>query len=356
VRCDPEQAAAIIYTSGTTGAPKGVTLSHRNFGANVVSILDYLQLSDADRIVNVLPFYYSYGNSVLHTHLAAGGCVILENSLAYPHAVLQRMVDERATGFSGVPSTFALLLNRVKLEHYDLSALRYLTQAGGPMSPAHIRRLRQVLPHAKLFVMYGQTEATARITYLPPEKLDAKLGSVGIAIPGVEVQIRDECDREVAPDEAGEICVRGANVMQGYWNDPRESARVLIDGWLHTGDIARRDKDGYIFIVGRRSDMIKTGAHRVSPQEIEEVIAELDGVAEVAAVGVADEILGEVIKAVIVPRAGCALDKRGVQAHCHARLALYKVPKHVEFVAELPKTASGKLKRFSLRESGKQPE
>jgi acyl-CoA synthetase (AMP-forming)/AMP-acid ligase II len=150
--------------------------------------------------------------------------------------------------------------------------------------------------------------------------------------------------------------VRGANVMQGYWNNPGESARVLVDGWLHTGDIARRDEDGYIFIVGRRSDMIKTGAHRVSPQEIEEVIAELDGVAEVAAVGVADEILGEVIKAVIVPRAGHGLDKRGVQAHCHARLAMYKVPKHVEFVAELPKTASGKLKRFSLRKSGKQPE
>ncbi len=344
----PSTLAQIIYTSGTTGAPKGVMLSHANLYANTQSILAYLDLTGDDSILNVLPFYYSYGNSVLHTHLATGGRLVLENSLAYPHAAMQAMVQERVTGFSGVPSTFALLLSRVKLGDYDLSSLRYLTQAGGAMSPAHIKRLKTELPHVRLFVMYGQTEATARIAYLPPEKLEEKLGAVGIAIPGVTMELHDEYGRSVARGGSGEIWVRGENIMPGYWNNPEATARVIDHGWLKTGDLARQDDEGYFFIHGRSSDMIKTGAHRVSPQEIEEAILELEGVAEAAVVGVADEILGEIIKAVIVLRAGQTLEARAVQAHCHRRLALYKVPKQVEFASELPKTASGKIKRFLL--------
>ena len=344
----PNDLAQIIYTSGTTGAPKGVMLSHANLYNNVRSILAYLQLTENDRILNVLPFYYSYGNSVLHTHLAVGGALILENSLAYPHRVIQRIVDEQVTGFSGVPSTYALLLSRVSLQDYDLSRLRYLTQAGGGMPPAHIMRVRAELPHARLFVMYGQTEATARIAYLPPEKLEEKMGSVGIAIPGVEMELHEEHGEAVANGAVGEIWVRGPNVMLGYWNDPETTARVMQDHWLKTGDLARQDADGYFFIQGRSSDMIKTGAHRVSPQEIEQTILELDGVAEAAVVGVPDEILGEVIKAVLVPREGFTLERLAVQAHCHRRLAPYKVPKLVEFVNELPKTASGKIKRYLL--------
>ncbi len=340
--------AQIIYTSGTTGAPKGVMLSHGNLYANTQSILAYLKLAAADSILNVLPFYYSYGNSVLHTHLATGARLVLENSLAYPHAVMQTMARERVTGFSGVPSTFALLLSRVKLSDYDLSSLRYLTQAGGAMPPAHIQRCKAALPQVRFIVMYGQTEATARIAYLPPEKLEEKLGAIGIAIPGVTMELRDEHGKSVARGATGEIWVRGENIMPGYWNNPEATARVLDDGWLKTGDLARQDDDGYFYIHGRSSDMIKTGAHRISPQEIEEAILELEGVAEAAVVGVADEILGEIIKAVIVPRVGHALEPRTVQAHCHRRLALYKVPKIVEFASELPKTASGKIKRFLL--------
>lgn len=341
-------AAQIIYTSGTTGAPKGVTLSHGNLSANTQSILAYLKLTGADRVLNVLPFYYSYGNSVLHTHLAVGATIVLENSLTYPHKAMQTMVQERITGFSGVPSTYALLLNRVKLREFDLTHLRYLTQAGGAMSPAHIKRLREELPQARLFVMYGQTEATARIAWLPPEQLDAKLGAVGVAIPGVTMALRDEFGKPVTRGEIGEIWVRGENIMQGYWNNSELTARVLYEGWLKTGDLARQDNDGYFYIHGRSSDMIKTGAHRISPQEIEETLLELEGVVEVAVVGVPDEILGEAIKAFVVPRADHKLEPRQVQAHCHQRLALYKVPKQVEFVNELPKTASGKIKRFLL--------
>lgn len=348
----PENAATIIYTSGTTGRPKGVTLSHRNLVANVQSILGYLPIGAMDRVINVLPFYYSYGNSVLHTHLAVGGCVVMENSLAYPHRVLERMVLEAATGFSGVPSTYALLLSRVRLQDYALTSLRYFTQAGGPMSLAHMRRLTQELPQARLYVMYGQTEATARLSYLPPERLVEKLGSVGIAIPGVTLEIHGENGQSVPQGVEGEIWARGDNIMLGYWKDANATRAVLQDGWLKTGDLASMDSEGYLYIEGRRSDMIKSGAHRIAPKEVEEVIVELDGVAEVAVVGVEDSILGQVIKAVIQRRAGASLDTLRVKAHCRERLAAYKVPKHVEFVSELPKTASGKIKRFLL---GAQP-
>lgn len=345
---DGQSPAAIIYTSGTTGRPKGVCLSHRNLVANVQSILAYLPIGPDTRVLNVLPFYYSYGNSVMHTHLAAGACVVLENSLAYPHRVMERMVAEAITGFSGVPSTFALLLSRVRLQDYDLSRLQYLTQAGGGMSPVLMQRLREALPWARLFIMYGQTEATARLSYLPPERLMEKLGSAGVAIPGVEIEIHDESGRRVPRGTVGEIWATGENIMLGYWNDPEATGRVLRDGWLMTGDMASMDAEGFLFIEGRRSDMIKSGAHRIAPKEIEDVINEVDGVAEVAVVGVDDPILGQVIKAVVTRRPGAALDALTIKAHCRNSLAAYKVPKHVEFVSELPKTASGKVQRFRL--------
>lgn len=343
-----QRPAAIIYTSGTTGRPKGVCLSHRNLVANVRSILAYLPIDEGTRVLNVLPFYYSYGNSVLHTHLAAGGCVVLENSLAYPHRVMERMTSEGITGFSGVPSTYALLLSRIRLQDYDLFRLRYLTQAGGAMSPVLMRRLLDALPHVRLFIMYGQTEATARLSYLPPERLVEKLGSAGFAIPGVTIEIRDENGQPLPAGRVGEICATGENIMLGYWNDPEATRQVLRNGWLMTGDMASMDSEGYLFIEGRRTDMIKSGAHRIAPKEIEDVISEIDGVAEVAVVGVDDPILGQVIKAVITTRPGAMLDGLGIKAHCRESLAAYKVPKHVEFVAELPKTASGKIQRFRL--------
>lgn len=343
-----EAPAAIIYTSGTTGRPKGVTLSHQNLASNVESILAYLRLTRADRSLNVLPFYYSYGNSVLHTHLAAGATLVLENSLAYLHNVLARIPAEGITGFYGVPSTYALMLTRAQLSRYDLTSLRYVAQAGGPMSPGHIQRLRAALPQSRIFVMYGQTEATARLTYLPPERLEEKLGSAGIAIPKVTLEIRDERGTVLPPGQVGEIWARGPNVMLGYWNDPAGTAEALQNGWLRTGDLAYMDDEGYVYIQGRATEMIKSGAHRINPRDIEEAIGELEEVAEVAVVGVPDEILGQVIKAVIVLRPGARLDPLTVKAHCQSRIASFKIPKQVEFTTQLPKTASGKVKRFLL--------
>lgn len=352
VLSDTNKAAAIIYTSGTTGNPKGVTLSHNNLNCNIRSILDYLHITESDSILNVLPFYYSYGNSVLHTHLAVGAKLVLENSMLYPRRILEQMVSEKITGFSGVPSTFSLLLSRTKLKEYDLSSLRYMTQAGGPMAPVTINKILTEIPHIDFIVMYGQTEASARLSYLPAEKLQEKIGSIGIAIPGVTLEIRDDKGKKTSDGESGEIYATGENIMLGYWDAPELTQGVVIDGWLKTGDLAHYDEDGYIYIDGRSSEMIKVGANRISPKEIEEVIVALDEVEEVAAIGVPDEILGQIIKVFIVTSPGYALEERTVLAYCKKNLATYKMPKCIEFVTGLPKTASGKVKRYLLQEQG----
>jgi acyl-CoA synthetase (AMP-forming)/AMP-acid ligase II len=344
--------AAIVYTSGTTGRPKGVALTQGNFSANTDSILDYLQLRQTDRVLNVLPFFYSYGGSVLHTHLAAGAALILENSFAYPQRILERMAAERVTGFPGVSSTFALLLQSTDVRKVDISSLRYLTQAGGPMPVSQIRRIRALIPNVELFVMYGQTEATARLTYLPPGHLEEKLGSAGIPIRGVELDVRGDTGESLTHGEPGEVWVRGANVMAGYYRDPAATAAVLCGGWLKTGDSGYVDAEGFLYIQGRRSDMIKSGAHRISPLDVEDVIAALPEVAEVAVVGLPDDVLGETIKAVIALRPGASLDALAVQRHCSEQLPRYKVPKFVEFTDRLPRTTSGKVMRYRLAAGG----
>ncbi len=352
-RIDPSAPALILYTSGTTGAPKGVTLSHANLLANARAVVSYLRLDAGDSVLGVLPFYYAYGASVLHTHLLSGACVVIAPNLLFPHLLMETVARERITGLSGVPSTFALLLDRLDLREYDLSSLRYLTQAGGAMSKALTRRLRATLPGPQLFVMYGQTEATSRLTWLPPHQLDAKPGSAGIPLPGVCLRIVDEDGGEAPPGIEGEVQVRGPNVMLGYWNAPEATAAVLRDGWLRTGDIGRVDADGFLYLAGRRSDMIKTGAHRVHPCDVEEVIAEIPGVAESAVVGVDDDTLGQTIKAYVVMDPPPREDAFGrlelaIKAHCRARLAQYKIPRHIAFVDALPRTASGKVRRVAL--------
>ncbi|MCY7353529.1 MAG: acyl--CoA ligase [Lysobacter sp.] len=345
-----DDLALILYTSGTTGAPKGVMLTQANLLANAEAVVAYIGLGPDDSVLSVLPFYYAYGASVLHTHLISGARVVLAPNLLFPHRVVEEIAREGVTGFSGVPSTFALLLDRVALHEYDLSSLRYLTQAGGAMTPTLTQRLRTALPHPRLFVMYGQTEATSRLTWLPPDQLDAKPGSVGIPVNGVGLRVMREDGSTAAAGDIGDVWVRGPNVMRGYWNNPDATAAVLRDGWLRTGDMGHLDQDGCLFLAGRRSDMIKTGAHRVHPNDIEEAIAELAYVIEVAVVGVDDDVLGQVIKAFVVTE---TLPDRGaerIKAHCRARLAPYKIPKHIEFVTALPRTASGKVRRVQLTE------
>jgi acyl-CoA synthetase (AMP-forming)/AMP-acid ligase II len=342
------QLAAIFFTSGTTGNPKAVMLSHRNLISNARAIASYLELTSADSGLCVLPMHFSYGNSVLNTHIISGARLVMEDSMTFPHLLMQRLQDEKVTGFSGVPASFALLRARCSLENYDLSHLRYVTQAGGAMPRVLVSWIREQLPRARLFLMYGQTEATARITRLPPERLDDKAGSVGIPVAGTEILVTNDAGASLPPLQDGEICVRGPGVMLGYWNNAAATSETIRDGWLRTGDLGHLDGEGFLYITGRAVEMIKTGAYRVSPREVEEVIVSLQGVEDVAVVEIADDLLGHSIKAVVVLKQGHSLDTLAVKAHCRARLASYKVPKIVEFASSLPRTASGKLLRSKL--------
>jgi acyl-CoA synthetase (AMP-forming)/AMP-acid ligase II len=341
--------ASIIYTSGSTGRPRGATLSHRNICANTASIVRYLELSPEDRVLAVLPFYYVYGKSLLNTHAAAGGAVVIENRFLFPNTALDTLEQQRCTGLSGVPSTFAILLNRSNLAERRLEHLRYLTQAGGPMSPEHTRRLLELLPRQKLFVMYGATEASARLSYLDPAELPGRIGSIGKAIPNVELRVLEEDGSEADVDEVGEIVARGSNIMSGYWNDPEETERVLGPEGYHTGDLARRDAEGFLYVVGRKKDMIKTGAHRISAKEIEEAIVEHPAVHEAAVIGEPDEMLGEIVSAYVVFQDASNGQRDELMGFLKRRLPAYKVPGKLQQLPELPKNESGKIMKQALR-------
>ncbi len=347
-KISPTDIAQIIYTSGTTGEPKGVMLRHSNLVANTNSIVRYLKLTNDDRVMAVLPFFYSYGNSVLLTHIAAGGSLVVNQNFIYPNVILDDMVEEEITGFSGVPSTYAILLHRSAIHKYRFPHLRYITQAGGAMSPKLAGKLQNILSGVDIYIMYGQTEASARLSYLAPEKIHSKAGSIGKAIPGVTLELLDPEGKPVAVGEIGEIVAKGDNIMQGYWGKPEETARVLKEGKLWTGDLARMDAEGYLFIEGRKSDMIKSGSHRIGPKEIEETILEHEAIHEAAVIGVEDEILGEAIKACVVLKPGASCTSKELIRHCRKLLPAYKTPHHVEFYNDLPKTTTGKISKKDL--------
>ncbi|MCP9439385.1 MAG: acyl--CoA ligase [Nitrospira sp.] len=346
----PPGAAQIIYTSGSTGRPKGVVLTHRNLVANTRSILEYLRLTSDDVGMAVLPFVYAYGNSVMLTHLFSGGSFVIENNMLYPQTVVNAMVKNNVTGLSGVSTTYALLLTNSHFSSSVIPSLRYLTHAGGPMPSELLGRIRAAFPDQQLYLMYGQTEASARLTYLPPELLEAKKRSAGRAIPGVTLKVVKESGETALPGEVGEIWARGDNIMQGYWQDPELTAEVLKDGWLRTGDIGWLDEDGFVTIVGRNNEMIKSGAYRISPTEIEEVLLQHEHILEAGVVGVEDPILGQKICAVVALKDAKAITEQDVMAYCAHRLAPYKRPKLVTIVDALPKSPSGKILRHRLRE------
>ena len=342
--------AAIIYTSGSTGEPRGVMLTHRNFVANARSIISYLKLTAADRVMCVLPFNYVYGLSLLHTHIAVGGSLVVENRSAFPNVVLSAMHEYQVTGFSGVPSTFALMLHRSSLETASLPMLRYVTVAGGALAPAKIEEWLRRGPKAEMFVMYGATEAGARLTFLPPEAITRKIGSIGRAIPNVEVVVRTESGTRAKPGEVGELVARGSNISCGYWNNPQEtSLRFGTDGY-RTGDLGYADDDGYLFLVGRQHDLIKVGAHRVGLKEIEDVLQAHPAVIEAAVVGAPHDILGEAPVAFVTLKAAIDDPQNQLRAFCAPRLESHKVPLRIVQLDELPKLpGSGKLDRKALR-------
>ncbi len=342
--------AALMFTSGSTGTPHGVMVSHGNIIANTESIIEYVELTDSDRMMSVLPFHYCFGTSLLHTHLRVGGSLVLDQRFMYPEVVLQRMMDTQCTGFAGVPSHFQILLRRSSLRKKSFPHLRHVQQAGGQLAPAFIRELRQALPDTDIFIMYGQTEATARLSYLPPELLDKKLGSVGKGIPGVKLSVIDEFGNQLKPGGLGEIIAEGENVALGYWREPRETDVRFPNGVLHTGDLATVDEDGFIYVVDRAQDFLKCAGKRISCRQVENQLQEFECLLEAAVLGVPDEILGEAVKAFLVARMpGCIFFENCFRKFCKERMLPQLTPKEFVVVRALPKNSAGKVLKRQLR-------
>jgi acyl-CoA synthetase (AMP-forming)/AMP-acid ligase II len=333
-----------MFTSGSTALPKGVMLSHDNLIANTDSIIKSLSLKEEDNMMVVLPFYYCYGLSLLNTHIRVGGSVVLNNNFIFFSQTIQYFNTYRCTGFAGVPSHFQLLLRKTDLfRETPIPSLRYVTQAGGRLHDSFILEFMENFPTIKFFVMYGQTEATARLSALSPELLPAKIGSMGKGIPGVELKVVNEEGTPVSPGEVGEIVVRGKNIMMGYFDDPVSTAEVLRDGWLHTGDLATVDEEGYVFITARKKEIIKIGGIRISPREIEEVIVKMNGIVDCTAEAVDDELLGEAIKVtVVINEHGKKITPEDIKRFCGTRLASYKIPTHFVFHESMVLSPSGK--------------
>jgi acyl-CoA synthetase (AMP-forming)/AMP-acid ligase II len=342
---DKGNSAEIIFTSGSTGKPKGVMISHKNLIANTQSIVEYLKLSQDDRMLVVLPFYYCYGLSLFHTHLRVGGSVVLNNSFIFLGSIIKDLKEYKCTGFAGVPSHFQILLRKSDtFKETNFPDLKYVTQAGGKLATIFIDEFRESFPEVKFFVMYGQTEATARLSYLPPDLYEKKKGSMGKGIPGVELKVINEKGKKVKPGETGEVTARGDNIMIGYFADEEGTRNTLRNGWLYTGDLGTVDKDGYIYLTARKKEIIKVRGKRISPKEIEAVILEITEVIDCSVEGIDDEIEGEMLKATVVIRkdAKNRVTGESIMQHCSKYLALYKIPHVYELKEELTISASGK--------------
>lgn len=344
--------ACLIYTSGTTGESKGVMCDHGNvvFAANAIA--RSLKNTERDVVLSVLPLAFSYGLYQLLAMFFAGGTLVLEESFAFPDLVLRKMAQERVTGFAAVPTIYARLLG-MELAGLDLSALRYLTNAAAALPVSQVKRVRLLFPRADLYLMHGLTEV-ARTMYLPPGQVDARPASSGIALDGTELWLEDEDGRRLGPGQVGELIVRGRHVMRGYWRSPEQTARRFRPGPLSgervccSGDLFRTDEAGYFYFVSRKDDIIKSRGQKVSPREAEDVLYTIPGVQEAAVIGIPHPELGQAIKAFIVAP-GAGLIEAAVIAHCKKHLEDFMVPRAVEFVTELPKTPSGKLRRMDLR-------
>jgi long-chain acyl-CoA synthetase len=345
----------IIYTSGSTGTPKGVMLTHRSICNNVWSISTYLRNTMDDVVLCVLPLSFDYGLFQVLTGARVGFNVVLQRSFAYPYDTLRRIAECRVTGLPGVPTIFARLLEFAPFEGLDLSSLRYMSNTGAALPAAHIASFRRLLPNVAIFSMFGLTECT-RVSYLDPARIAVKPMSVGRAMPNSETYIVDEAGMRSGPGEVGELVVRGASLMVGYWRRPDETARALRDGdifgekVLYTGDLFWMDEDGDLYFVGRRDDVFKCRGEKVSPREVEACLYEVDAIAEAAVVGVPHPIDGMAIKAYIVLRGGGNVSEAMIRTHCRERLEPQLVPRFFEFRANLPKTDSGKISKKGLLE------
>ncbi|MCK9592449.1 MAG: AMP-binding protein [Methanoregula sp.] len=346
-----QDLACLVYTSGSTGEPKGVMETHACIDFATGSIIQYLENTADDIVLNCLPLSFDYGLYQPLMVFKFGGTLVLERSFMFPAAILKKMEKELVTGFPGVPTIFSLLL-QMDLSPYDLSSLRYITNTAAALPVSHIERLSAKFPQARLYSMYGQTECK-RVLYLPPHELKKRPGSVGIAIPGTEVWIQGPGGERLPPGSTGQLVVRGRHVMKGYLNKARETAstfgpgRFPEEGVLFTGDLFRQDDEGFFYFISRVDDIIKTRGEKVAPKEVENVLYLLPSILEAAVVGIPDELEGEAIKAYLVS-SDPDLSVKDVINHCKKHLESFMIPKYVEFRDTLPKGSTGKIARRDI--------
>jgi long-chain acyl-CoA synthetase len=350
-QCIDIDLASLIYTSGTTGKPKGVMLTHLNILTAANSIIEYLENRSDDIILDCLPLSFDYGLYQIFMSFKFGGTVVLEQSFLYPYQIIEVLIREQVTGFPLVPTIAAILLQMKHLDTYDFSHLRYISSTAETLAPKHIVHLLKIFPSTKIYSMYGLTECK-RVSYLHPDELLKRPTSVGKAIPNTEVYLINEAgERITQPNQIGQLVVRGAHIMKGYWNLPEETNAVLKPGQylgeqvLYTGDLFKMDSEGYLYFMSRKDDIIKTGGEKVSPKEIENVLYELDDVLEAGVIGVPDDILGHAIKAIVAVKKNSLLTEKMIRHHCASNLDSCMVPKYIEIHQNLPKTLTGKTQK-----------
>jgi acyl-CoA synthetase (AMP-forming)/AMP-acid ligase II len=351
--CTQNDLAALMPTSGSTGVPRLVLVSHGNLIANTEAIIRSQHLGTNERAMLIMPVSYCFGASVMHTHLYQGGGVVFDSRFMFPDKVLQAIGTYGCTTFAGVPTVYNILLRRSNLRSIPLPGLRRFLQAGGALAPGSIQEFRSIVPTADFYVMYGQTEATARISCLPAERLGEKLGSAGLALDNLTIRVVDDHGHKVGRGRTGEIEVRGPSVCAGYLDEAEATERKFDHGWLKTGDLAALDEDGYIWIKGRASDFIKIRGYRVSLAEVEAKVAAVPGVCECAAAGVEHPEAGEALALFIVED---GQQKKDNGSHALVERVRRALPAQwtctsVRIVAELPKTANGKIARSQLQTS-----
>jgi long-chain acyl-CoA synthetase len=346
VDMERDEPAAILYTSGTTGFPKGATLTHSNLVSNVYSTVHHTGMRPEDRLHLFLPLFHCFGqNFILNASVNACATVVLHRRWD-PEPVLEAVQREGVTMFFAVPTIYIYLLN-MDTSAYDLSSVRYYFSAAATM-PQEVARCWEEQHGLRIYEGYGLTESTPFASY--NHDIRPKFGSVGTPIENVEMKIFDEEGNELPPGEWGEIVIRGPNVMKGYWNRPEATAQAIQNGWLRSGDIGMTDDEGYFYIVDRVKDMINAAGFKVYPAEVEQVLYRHPAVREAAVYGIPDPVKGEAVKAAIVLKEGATATAQEIIEFCRSNLATFKAPREVEFVTELPKSATGKILKRVLRE------
>jgi acyl-CoA synthetase (AMP-forming)/AMP-acid ligase II len=345
--------ASLIYTSDSTGEPKGVMHTHQSMLFVLRSLVEYMRLEETDRLLCVLPLSFDYGLYQLLMTVYTGATLVLERSFTYPAQVFNIIETEGVTVFPGVPTIFAMLLTIHERQALYFAKVRCVTNTAAALPAGFNTRLREIFPHADIYRMYGLTECK-RVSYLPPEQIDQKPESVGIAIPGTEVMVLDHAGQPVKPGEVGTLYVRGSHVMLGYWNQPEKTAHMLKPGLLPgerllcTHDLFTVDEDGYLYFIGRTDDIIKSRGEKVSPLEVETVLYDICGIHEAVVLGMPDPLLGQAVVAFVSVIEGSALSEGWIKKLCGEKLEAFMVPKHVAILPELPKSTNGKTDKKAL--------